>query len=52
MNQAAVYGRDHAGDAAYHGRFFSGVLTTCNECLPSCKARKPRQENVRPFPTF
>jgi AraC family transcriptional regulator of adaptative response / DNA-3-methyladenine glycosylase II len=39
-----------AGDAAYDGRFLTGVLTTGIYCLPSCVARKPLSENVRFFP--
>lgn len=46
-----MYARVLAGDAAYNGRFFTGVLTTGIYCLPSCKARKPKPENVRFFPT-
>lgn len=46
-----MYGRLLAGDATYNGRFFTGVLTTGIYCLPSCKARKPKSENVRFFPT-
>lgn len=46
-----MYARLLAGDAAYNGRFFTGVLTTGIYCLPSCKARKPRSENVRFFPS-
>jgi AraC family transcriptional regulator of adaptative response / DNA-3-methyladenine glycosylase II len=46
-----MYARLLAGDAAYNGRFFTGVLTTGIYCLPSCKARKPKPENVRFFPT-
>jgi len=38
-----------AGDPAYNGRFFTGVLTTGIYCLPSCKARKPKRGNVRFF---
>jgi AraC family transcriptional regulator of adaptative response / DNA-3-methyladenine glycosylase II len=38
-----------AGDSHYNGRFFTGVLTTRIYCLPSCKARKPKQKNVRFF---
>ncbi len=45
-----MYARVLAGDAAYNGRFFTGVLTTGIYCLPSCKARKPKRENVRFFP--
>jgi AraC family transcriptional regulator of adaptative response / DNA-3-methyladenine glycosylase II len=46
-----MYARVIAGDASYNGRFFTGVLTTGIYCLPSCKARKPKPENVRFFPT-
>ena len=46
-----MYDRVVAGDPAWNGRFFTGVLTTGIYCLPSCKARKPKRENVRFFPT-
>lgn len=36
-----------ASDAAFNGRFFTGVVTTGIYCLPSCRARKPRPENIR-----
>jgi len=51
MSHAQMYARLLAGDAAYNGRFFTGVLTTGIYCLPSCKARKPLSENVRFFPS-
>ena len=51
MTNATMYARVLAGDATYNGRFFTGVLTTGIYCLPSCKARKPKPENVRFFPT-
>jgi AraC family transcriptional regulator of adaptative response / DNA-3-methyladenine glycosylase II len=51
MTHAQMYGRLLAGDAGWNGRFFTGVLTTGVYCLPSCKARKPKPENVRFFPT-
>jgi AraC family transcriptional regulator, regulatory protein of adaptative response / DNA-3-methyladenine glycosylase II len=51
MTNAQMYSRLLAGDATYNGRFFTGVLTTGIYCLPSCKARKPKAENVRFFPT-
>ena len=51
MSHAQMYARLLAGDADYNGRFFTGVLTTGIYCLPSCKARKPRSENVRFFPS-
>ena len=38
-----------ASDPAYNGRFLTGVLTTGIYCLPSCRARKPKPENVRFF---
>ena len=46
-----MFARVLASDAACNGRFFTGVLTTGIYCLPSCKARKPKPENVRFFPT-
>ena len=46
-----MYARVLAGDPAWNGRFFTGVLTTGIYCLPSCKARKPLPENVRFFPS-
>src|SRR6185503_11045427 len=39
-----------ASDPAYNGRFLIGVLTTGIYCLPSCRARKPKPENVRFLP--
>lgn len=42
----------NASDAAYNGRFVTGVLTTGIYCLPSCRARKPKPENVRFFDSF
>ena len=50
LTDATMYARVLAGDAAYNGRFFTGVLTTGIYCLPSCKARKPLRQNVRFFP--
>jgi AraC family transcriptional regulator, regulatory protein of adaptative response / DNA-3-methyladenine glycosylase II len=38
-----------ASDPAYNGRFLTGVVTTGIYCLPSCRARKPKPENVRFF---
>jgi AraC family transcriptional regulator, regulatory protein of adaptative response / DNA-3-methyladenine glycosylase II len=46
-----LYARLLASDPTWDGRFFTGVLTTGIYCLPSCRARKPRPENVRFFPT-
>lgn len=51
MTDARMYERVLASDASCNGRFFLGVLTTGIYCLPGCRARKPRRENVRFFPT-
>ncbi len=51
LSPAQMYARVLAGDPAWNGRFFTGVLTTGIYCLPSCGARKPKLENVRFFPT-
>ncbi|HSR54383.1 MAG TPA: Ada metal-binding domain-containing protein, partial [Acidobacteriota bacterium] len=39
-----------ASDSNFDGRFITGVLSTGIFCLPSCRARKPKPENVRFFP--
>lgn len=51
LSHAQMYSRLLASDPTYDGAFFTGVLTTGIYCLPSCRARKPRSENVRFFPT-
>ena len=51
ISDARMYDRFVAGDPEWNGRFFTGVLTTGIYCLPSCKARKPKRENVRFFPS-
>lgn len=51
FSTSQMYDRVLAGDPACNGRFFTGVLTTGIYCLPSCKARKPKRENVRFFPS-
>ncbi len=38
-------------DEKYDGSFFYGVKTTGVYCIPSCKSKKPRQENVEYFRT-
>ena len=38
-------------DAAYDGVFFTGVRTTGIFCRPTCRARKPKRENIEFFPT-
>jgi AraC family transcriptional regulator of adaptative response / DNA-3-methyladenine glycosylase II len=49
MTHAHMYSRFLASDPSWNGRFFTGVLTTGIYCLPSCKARKPKPQNVRFF---
>ncbi|MDR2674116.1 MAG: helix-turn-helix domain-containing protein [Opitutaceae bacterium] len=51
MSHAQMYERVLASDASCNGRFFTGVLTTGIYCLPSCRARKPKAENIRFFPS-
>lgn len=51
LSHAAMYARLLESDATCNGRFFTGVLTTGIYCLPACRARKPKSENVRFFPT-
>jgi AraC family transcriptional regulator, regulatory protein of adaptative response / DNA-3-methyladenine glycosylase II len=51
LTQSHMYSRFLASDPDWNGRFFTGVLTTGIYCLPSCRARKPRLENVRFFPS-
>lgn len=38
-------------DAAYEGVFYTGVKTTGVFCRPTCRAKKPRPENVEFFAT-
>ena len=38
-------------ESDFDGQVFVGVKTTGIYCLPSCKAKKPRRENVVFFPT-
>ncbi len=51
LSRETMIQRMLASDAAYNGRFFTGVLTTGIYCLPSCHAKKPKPENVRFFKT-
>ncbi len=49
MTREQMIDRMLASDADCNGRFLTGVLTTGIYCLPSCRARKPKPENVRFF---
>ncbi len=44
-----LIGAVQARNAAYDGRFYYGVLTTGVYCRPSCRSRRPRDENLRFF---
>lgn len=46
LSRDVMLGRMLAADPAFDGRFLTGVLSTGIYCLPSCRARKPRPENV------
>ncbi|HEY4301042.1 MAG TPA: methylated-DNA--[protein]-cysteine S-methyltransferase [Candidatus Didemnitutus sp.] len=39
-------------DAAYEGVFYTAVKTTGIFCRPTCRAKRPRMENVEFFPTI
>ena len=39
-------------DPGYEGVFFTGVKTTGIFCRPTCRAKKPKPENVEFFPTI
>jgi len=41
-----------ARNAEYLGSFFAGVTSTGIFCLPTCRARKPRKENVEFYSGF
>jgi len=53
MNKPTDYPFDRAAAQAgrYDGKFIIGVLTTRIYCLPSCRARPPKPENIRLFKT-
>jgi len=46
-----MYAAFARGDASYDGVFLTGVRTTGIFCRPSCRAKKPRPENVSFFQT-
>lgn len=53
VNEEPKYPFDRAAAQAgrYDGKFIIGVLTTKIYCLPSCRARPPKPENIRLFKT-
>ncbi|WP_158591628.1 DNA-3-methyladenine glycosylase 2 family protein [Deinococcus cavernae] len=46
LDRQTMLSRMLAADAAFDGRFITGVMSTGIYCLPSCRARKPKPENV------
>lgn len=46
----AMYAAVVRRDATFDGLFYTGVRTTGIFCRPSCRAKKPRRENVQFFP--
>lgn len=46
LSREVMLARMLSADPAYDGQFITGVVTTGIYCLPSCRARKPRPENV------
>ncbi len=51
MTNATMFARVLASDAGCNGRFFFGVTSTGIYCLPACRAKKPKEKNIRFFPT-
>ena len=49
LDRGATLVRWQAKDPGNDGAFIVGVLSTGIYCLPSCAARKPKDENVRFF---
>lgn len=51
LSRAQMLERAQARDASFDGRFLTGVVSTGIYCLPSCKARTPKPDNVVHFQT-
>lgn len=51
MDFQELYDAMVRSDPAYEGRFITGVRTTGIFCRPTCRARKPKAENVEFFPS-
>src|SRR5471030_714799 len=49
MTRDEMLDKAMASDGAYDRVFITGVLSTGIYCLPSCRARKPKPENVELF---
>lgn len=46
LSRETMLSRMLAADPAFDGQFITGVTSTGIYCLPSCRARKPRPQNV------
>lgn len=51
LSEAAAYKALTNKDPQYEGLFFAAIKTTGIFCRPTCRARKPKKENVEFFPT-
>ena len=49
MNESTMYRAMVNRDESFEGLFFVGVKTTGIFCRPTCRARKPKKENVEYF---
>ncbi len=52
LDREEMLDRAMASDGEYDRMFITGVLSTGIYCLPSCRARKPKPENIRFFETI
>src|SRR5476651_566995 len=52
MTRDEMLDKAMASDGEYDRVFITGVLSTGIYCLPSCRARKPKPENIRFFDTI
>src|SRR5574338_823777 len=51
LSEADAYKALTNKDPQYEGLFFAAIKTTGIFCRPTCRARKPKKENVEFFPT-
>jgi AraC family transcriptional regulator, regulatory protein of adaptative response / methylated-DNA-[protein]-cysteine methyltransferase len=51
MERNEMYNAFVERDPGFEGRFFAAVRTTGIFCRPTCRARKPKEENVEFFET-
>ncbi|MCZ8521931.1 MULTISPECIES: bifunctional transcriptional activator/DNA repair enzyme AdaA [Paenibacillus] len=46
-----IYESIASKESTYDGVYYTGVLTTRIVCRPSCRARTPKRENIRLYPS-